>query len=211
MTATTTPTSASTSYLGSNPGLDRLLDNVQAEVPAVSLAIIQMCAWNTIEDFYMKSGWRRELVYWTMAPGVTEIDFNPFDENYLVSWVLDVSGLHRFHVTPPGLLKDLQPATALRTGEALLSLKPVSYAAITTAGVGPELWSTWLEVIKSGVLTRLYGMPAKPYSSPQLAMFHGKSYSVGVARARGIADNNFNGAQGGRWAFPSFANGRRKN
>ena len=211
MSGTATPTSPNTTYLGSNPGLDRLLDNVQVEVPAVTVSVIQMEAWNAIEDFYIQSSWRRELVYWTMAVGVTEIDFNPFDENYLVSWVLDVSGLIRYKVTPLALLTDLQPAQAIRNGQVLLGLKPVSFAAITTNGVGPELWSMWFETLRSGVLSRIYAMPAKPWSSPQLAQFHARTFNAGIVKARGIADGNFNGGQGGRWTFPSFANGRRKN
>lgn len=211
MTITTTPSSPNTTYLGADPGLSRLLDNIQVEVPAITQSIIQMMAWNTIEDFYMRSGWRRDIVYWTMAAGVTQIDFNPFDENYLVSFVLDVSGLPRYRVVPLGLLVDRDAATSLRTGEALVSLKPNSFAVATASGVCPELWSTWFETIKAGVLSRIYAMPAKPYSSPQLAVTYMREFRAGIARARGMADANFNGAQGGRWSFPSFANGRRKN
>lgn len=208
---TTTPTSPSTTYLGIDPGLNRLLDNIQVEVPAITQSVIQMMAWNAIEDFYMRSGWRRQMIYWTMATGVSQLDFNPFDENYLVSFILDVSGLHRYNVVPLGLLVDLDPPGATRTGQVLASLKPNSFAAATTAGVCPELWSMWFDTIKAGTLGRIYAMPSKPYSSPQLAVTYTKEFRAGVARARGMADANFNGAQGGRWSFPNFANGRRKN
>jgi hypothetical protein len=211
MTATTTPTSPNSTYLGQDPGLSRLLDNVQVEVPAITQSVIQMMAWNAIEQFYMESGWRRDLVYWTLAEGNSRLDFNPFSAQWLVEDILDFQGLHRFMAVPPGVVNDLDPPTYIRKGSALVSLKPVSFAVVTTAGVAPELWSRWLEAIRFGTLANIYAMPSKPYSNPNLAATYIREFKSRIARARSIADNNFNGAQGGRWSFPRFANGRRKN
>ena len=205
---TTTPTSDLGTFLGSNPGLERLYDNVQATVPVVSLAMIKMASWNTIEDFYLRSTARREEVFWEMAIGVSQVDFNPFDATWLVAWILDVSGLHYPKIVMPGLLLDTQQPSYDRKGCALLALKPVSF----TTNLPPELFDQWFETILDGTLFRLYGSPAKPYSSPQLATFHGGKYRGGVARARAIADKQFTNG-GGRWNFPQqqgFARGRRK-
>lgn len=206
MTATTTPTYSSAGYLGSDPGVARLLDNVQSMVPAVVLSFVNMQVWNTIEDFYIRSTRERRIMSWQMAVGVQTIDFNPFDETWLVAWVLGFSGLHKGLVIPPGVLRDLQNPASPRCGEVLLALKPVNYNVVYPV----DLFSTWFEVLLDGVLWRLYRVPAKPYSSPQLAEYHGKMYRAGVARARAVADaENTNGP--GRWRFPYFANGRRKN
>lgn len=206
MSGTVTPSSNLSSFLGSDPNLNRLYDNIQAQVPAVTLSLIKLAAWNTIEEFYLRSTSRRELVNWQMAVGVQQIDFNPFDETWLVAWILQFEGLSDFTITMPGLVTDRNQPTALRTGQALLALKPVNFSVIFP----PELFSTWFETILDGTLARLYAMPAKPWSSPQLATFHGKRYSGGSAAARAQAQNGFTQG-GGRWNFPTYANGRRKN
>lgn len=206
---TTTPSSDLSSFLGSDLGLNRLYDNVQAVVPAVGLSLIKMMGWNTIEEFYLRSTARRENVYWQMAVGVSEVDFNPFDATWLVAWILDVSGLHCPKIEMPGLLIDLQPPSSPRSGQALLALKPVNF----TTNLPQELFTQWFETILDGTLYRLYATPAKPYSSPQLAQYHGGRYRGGIARARAIAQKQYSNG-GGRWQFPrmqGFAAGRRKN
>lgn len=203
---TTTPTSNLQSFLGVDPNLNRLYDNVQAEVPGVLLAVIKMQAWNTIEDFYIQSTYRREIVAWQMGVGVQSIDFNPYDETWLVSWVLHMGGLHRFKIHLPARVDDLENPTSIRHGEALLALKPVSFNVTFPT----DLFQQWFQVILDGVLGRLYAMPAKPYSSPQLADFHSKRYRAGVVRARTTAQAGYTEGAG-RWGFPYFARGRRKN
>lgn len=209
--ATTTPTSDLSTALGDDPQVTRLYDNVQAEVPAIGLSAIKLAAWNTIEDFYIQSTTRREHTYWRMPAGVTAIDFNPYDENWVVAWILDYCGLpaNMGKVEHPSILRDLTYPTPAseRDGEALLALKPASFDAVNAGGV-PDLWSTWFQAILDGTLMRLYGQPAKPYSSPQLAQFHGRKYSAGVVSARGIAIRSY--TNGPRWQYPYFAAGRRK-
>lgn len=206
MAVTPTPSSDLSTFLGSNPGLARLYDNVQATLPVVSLEIIKMMTWNTIEQFYLDSTARQEKVYWTMAVGVQELDFNPFDETWLVAWVLQVDGLSNFKIEMPGTVIDLNNPIGVRTGSALLALKPVAFAT----NLPQELFVQWFETILNGTLFRLYSTPMKPYSSPQMAQFYGREWRKGVARARGIASKQYtNGA--GRWSFPTFAAGRRKN
>lgn len=207
MSGTTIPVSDQTTSLGPNPDIERLYDNVQAIVPGVQLPLLQIEAWNVIEDFYIRSTVRRREVFWEMASGVPEVGFNPYDAEWLVAWVLGVTGLIAFRIDPPATLYDLRPTASLRKGTALLALKPVAF---TVSPGGSELWSTWFETVLNGVLYRLYRTPAKPYSSPQLAQFHGHSYRAGCAQARAAADMSFTDG-GGRWRVPYFANGRRKN
>lgn len=195
------------SYLGDDPGITRLLDNVQGIVPAVLLPIARMAAWNTIEEFYTRSTWRREWVTWCMPPQATEVDFNPYDGDWLVAWLLDYDGLTFGMVKPPAKLIDLQCSPpGERTGRALLALKPSSF----DSEFDPLLFQQWFETILDGTLYRLYLQPAKPYSNPQMAQYHGKMYRAGCQRARSVAQLNYTDGPG-RWSFPFFANGRRKN
>ena len=208
MTITPTPTSDLSTFLGSNPGLERLYDNVQAVLPVVNLEVIKMMAWNTIEAFYVESTARREKVYWTMAVGVQNVDFNPFDENWQVAWVLELTGLHQFKIDMPAFVTDTTAdgATAARQGSAVLALKPISFSA----EFPPELFVQWFDTILAGVFFRLYSMPMKPYSSPQMSLYYGREWRKGIARARGIAAKQFTNG-GGCWNYPLFAAGRRKN
>lgn len=203
---TPTPTSNLASFLGSDPGLNRLYDNVQAVVPSVILSLVKMAAWNTIEEFYIRSTSKRERVSFSLAVGVQSIDFDPYDETWLVSWVLGVDGIRDFKIDLPGKLIAWDLPSQVRTGVALLALKPVNFSVIFP----PELWSQFFETILDGTLGRLYGMPAKPWSSPQLATYHMKRYWGGIGAAKAMAQNAFGGSAG-RWNFPGFANGRRKN
>lgn len=207
MVATITPVSDLSTALGADPGLERLYDNVQAVVPGVTLSLIKLAAWNTIEEFYLRSTVQRQAVYWQLTSGETTIDFNPFDETWLVAWILEFDGLHNVEISQPAVLRDLTfptPSTA-RNGRALLSLRPISM----DVNFPPDLWVQWFDVILDGTMGRLYGQPAKPWSAPQLALFHGQKFRGGIRRARATADKGFtNGA--GRWRFPYFSGGRRK-
>lgn len=190
-------------YLGEDPGLSRLFDNVQGTVPGVLLPAVKMAAWNSIEEFYWRSTWRREYLDWCMPPGITCIDFNPYDADWLVAWVLDIYGVSGFIIRPPSTVVDIQmPNTTngTRQGRALVALKPVSL----DAEFDPQLFNIWFETILDGTLYRLYLQPAKPYSSPQLASAHAKQYRVGCQRARAIAQKQYTNGPG-RWSYPYFA------
>jgi hypothetical protein len=206
MSQTVTPTSNLQTFLGEDPNVNRLYDNVQAVVPGVQLPFIQMQTWNTVEDFYVKSTIKRVSANWTMGIGVSAVDFNPWDETWLVAWILGFTGITHALVEPPGVLIDRSLPTQARYGTALLALKPNSFNAVLPV----EVWSTWFEVVLDGVLSRIYQQPMKPYSSPQLAEYHGKRYRNGISTARAVAQKG-NTDGGGRWRFPYFANGKRKN
>lgn len=210
---TETPVADLSPSLGVGSDVERLFDNVQAEVPAVFLPQIKMALWNTVEHFYINSTLHREHVHFRMGPGVRTISFNPFDAYSTVVWILNWRGLHRGRVEPPATLIDLattSPETT-RDGEAVLALRPISYDSFTAQtkdGCGPayqELWSTWFDTILSGVLFRLYVQPAKPWSSPQLAKYHGSNYRRGVAMARDVARRGH--SIGAPMRFPYFAGG----
>lgn len=185
--------------------LDRLYQNVSAELDAPHTQV-QLAAWNTIEDFYIRSTWRREMLYWQMQGNVAQVDFNPFDGDWLVAWILNFSGLTRGKVELPGLLKDLTSPTptTLRNGQVLVALKP----ATLTSEFDASLWQQWFDTILSGTLHRLYRQPNKTYSNPQMALFHGKEFASGLARARAIASKSYTNTVSP--TFPYFARGRAR-
>src|SRR5262249_49889433 len=150
MAQTTTPTYDDENYLGPDPELERLYDNVQAQCSSVLLSVVKMAVWNTVEDFYIRSTWRREQVWWCMAPGQSCIDFNPFSGDWLAQWILEHSGLSFPQIQRPAKLIDAQcpPVDGERHGYALLALKPVSLDSVCDS----DLLTTWFETILDGTL-----------------------------------------------------------
>ncbi len=203
MSATVTPSASSASFLGANPSMNRLYDNIQALVPGISLPVLQMEAWNTIEDFYIRSTARRAEIEFQMAIGVNQIDLNPYDETWLVAWVLSVHGIHHPKIIPPATIIDRFNPTALRQGRALLALKPVSF----NTALPEDLFSNWFEFILAGTLSRLHSQIAKPYSNPQAAAAYGKRFNHGINRARDTANRGYSEGPS-RWHFPYFSRGR---
>jgi len=185
---------------------DRLYSNIYAELPDVPHTQVQLALWNTLEEFFIQSTTRREHVFWQMAPGISWVDFNPFDGDWDVAWILNYTGLYYGKIEPPSLLRDLTPppVDARRTGQAWLALKPKDFLS----DVGSLVWSQWFNYIKAGTLTGLYGQPGKPYSSPQLATFYGRRFRSGIVHARSFAAMQY--TDGSAWRFPYFASGRRK-
>jgi len=104
-------------------------------------------------------------------------------------------------------LVDRQEPNAARSGWALLALKPTSF----DTDLPQEMWSNWFETLLDGTMFRLYGMPAKPWSSPQNAQYHGTRFRQGINRARDIAERQHSNQQSPFRAYPYFAHGRRKN
>jgi hypothetical protein len=202
--------SSSLSASATTPDVDRLYDNVQTMLPAVTLPVIEMELWNTVQEFCIRSTYFRSKTYWFMAPGISTVDFNPFDVNTLVTWVLYVNGLTHWEINPPAQLVDFNTPTAIREGFAILSLRPRSFDEVKLNAL-PELLTTWFETMLDGTLGRLYAMPAKPWSAPPLAQYHGTRFRQGINRARDIAERLHSHQQSPRRAFPYFAHGRRKN
>jgi hypothetical protein len=190
--------------------INRVYDNVQAVLPAVTLPLIEMALWNTIEEFSIRGTYFRAHVNWQMPIGVSSLDFNPFSSAMVVTWVIEQEGLLHYEIIPPAKMVDLYQPNAARNGHATLVLKPASFAVVTQ-GHFTEMFSTWFETMLDGTLFRLYGQPAKPWSSPQLAEYHGRRFRQGMNRARDIAERLHSPQQAPARIYPYFASGRRKN
>jgi hypothetical protein len=205
MSATVTPQGDLDTLIGANPDVNRVIENVLAVVPAVTPTNTRLCLFNALEEFALRGVYFRETVNWTMAIGVTSVDFNPFSADMSVCWILQQTGLYRWIINPPAEMVDLNPPTMVRTGEAIVALKPRAL----DVNFPPHLWTQWFETILDGTLGRLYAQPAKPWSNPQLAQYHGSRFRMGFNRARDIAARGYSN-QHHTWAFPVVARGRRK-
>lgn len=191
-------------YYTSTPDITRILDKVQSTMPGLTTDMASMVTWTTIEDFYIKSTYRREHVYWELCPGETILDFDPYDADWRVCRFLELSGLFTWKIIPPGRVIDLTSPTptGVRNGEALLALKPDNI----NVDLPYDVMTTYWEGIMSGVLYRLFMQPAKPYSDLNAAQIHGRLYRSCIASARGDAQA-WHVRDGSSWQYPYFATG----
>src|SRR5262245_36442105 len=187
MTTPPAPPCQLPAWATAEPGLDRLLDNVQVQLPAVPTDVVMLQAWNTIEDFYMRSTLRREHVYWKMDPGVMTINFDPWDAHWRSFMFIQFNGLSNPKFEGPCRLRDLThpPPTNERKGEVLIALKPKDLST----PLPYEIWTQWFDTLLSGTMARLQMTPAKPYSDPRLGAYNGGVYRSGIASARAQAQS----------------------
>lgn len=58
------------------------------------------------------------------------------------------------------------------------------------------------DALRDGLIGRLYGHPAKPYSNPSLAQYHMNRFRDAIAAA--AAESKTGGFRGQNWVFPRF-------
>lgn len=189
-------------YLSASGGLDRIYDGIEAVLPGVQHAMVQLVVWDAIEEFCTRSTLWRLTVGWALAPGAVSLNLNPLDDVAQAVWVLELCGLRRHRLRPPAIIVDLGDTRQARSGTARVACKPRRLAEEV---VPAFLVDEWSEVLRDGALYRLYCQPFKPYTSPQLAQMHGRKWRAGVALARVMAKEQNNCPP----HFPYFAWGRQ--
>jgi hypothetical protein len=190
-------------------GLDRLYDTIQSRLPGMTQPLIDLELHNVIEEFCRRSTYFREQIFWQMQPGISRLELSPYSLQMVTILVIAQDGLLDYYIEPPATMVDRQVPTATRSGKALIVIKPKTLEFVKK-GAAPDLFTTWFEVMLDGVLFRLYGIPAKPWSSPQLASYHGTRWWQGVNRARDQAERLNSSQQSPFRMFPYWARGRRK-
>jgi hypothetical protein len=190
-------------YYQPQPDITRLFDTIQSYVPTVTTDMVAMAIWGAIEEFYIKSTYRRDYVSWSMAPGIAMVDLDP-QGTWRVCRFMEFEGLSRVRFQPPGKIYDLTipVPTTTRSGHALLALKPNDFNTVLPY----DIYSTYWDTLLQGALFRLHMQPGKPYSDLQIAQGYGRLFRSGVATARAEAQaGHLRDAQA--WSFPYYANG----
>jgi hypothetical protein len=191
-------------YFQTATDITRLFDNLQALIPGVTTDVVSLVIWNTIEDFYQRSTYRREHVYWQLNPLEYTLQFDPYDKDWRVCRFLGFRGLSNVKFVPPGQVFDLTcpcPET-LREGEALLALKPNNLNTLLPY----DVWTNHFETLLNGAMERLFYQPGKPWSDVKAMALCAAQYRRGVASARAEAQAG-HVREGSSWQFPYFAMG----
>lgn len=189
---------------------DTLMDNLRVRLPGALDGVILQEAFFVVDEFCRHAYIWRDVVeiplqlgsslYPVNAPGEIAAVF------YMEHLTLDLSKALFDSDQKLASLGVLPSAADLATPVFVyLALAPRPTAPLTLDGLLPEhLWRHWSDVIKDGVLGRMMGQPAKPYSNVALAAHHLRRFRSGMATARHLTNTgHVPGAQ--RWSFPKWA------
>lgn len=188
--------------------IDRIMDNSRSRLPgAIDTNIYQELQY-VLDDFFRMSGCWREKITVPVLANETEYELEP------VQSPARVYALLRFEDGNGSPL-----AASITDGNILKLAKAVDpadyYATVTltvTSRVNDEKYPRfpqWVsdrfsDVISDGIAGRLMALPAKPFSSPQHALFFQRKFRSGTNIARIEADRQ--NVQGGQnWLYPFFA------
>lgn len=95
-------------------------------------------------------------------------------------WETDTGTVTNFLHVEHATIRLYRIPNSVQTISLNVSLAPSRAAP----GVEAFIHQRWLEGIASGALKRLCAIPGKPWSSPELAMYHGQQAAVAIADAR---------------------------
>jgi len=197
-----------------NADITRLMNNARIKLPGALDSTIQLEMFGALDDFFGTSN------IWT-----EDIDFAVTTSTDIYNLVPAEDGIINRLMSLVNSDGVMQHATMYTPGEIKLQYKPTQADTFTarvaktvTDPVDNEnypVFPDWVigkygNDILDGVLGRMMGQLAKPYSSPTLAMFHLRRFQQAINKARAEAmHGNVYRAQ--NWRFPqSFASGRHR-
>lgn len=200
-----------------------LLTRLPGAVPATVRCELQAA----VREFYMQSSaWRDTIGGYRLRAGQNLVFLNPVDAyanvKHVLGAYLDFGGGDRYElkklVRPPVGTDQERPRAYYPVEPYTLQLYPTPltdygrvlyvYAALVPA-VGAERLpqiavSHHFEPILYGSLSRLYGMPNKPWSNPELGLYFERQFRRRIAQARDEANRGHTNADA-PWRFPFFA------
>lgn len=197
--------------------VNRLMDNLRIKLPGALDGVLQLELFNVLDEFLKTTcAWQEEIPFTTKA-GETE---------YFVTAVGPSQIVRLMWVRNDGDERDLYVETAMPVPGTLRLRHAPDEAVPMTACVActvsdpatregyPYLpdWilAKWMDDVMDGVLARMMGQIAKPYSSERMAVYHARRFGNAMQRARAeVLHDNVYGGQ--RWTFPrGFASGRQR-
>lgn len=196
------------------------LKDILPRTPGVVRAVARRELINTAREFYRQSGaWREVLENTYFDDGdyqYTVVPSNPESEMIQVTSV-EVNGSPLTATTerPVGDRQDGTPTLWFPTGLASIEIWPtpeqydddvrvrVILIPTESATTFPDAaYAKYYEALLDGVLGKLYGHPAKPYSNPAFAEYHLRRFRNAISEA--AAEQKGGGFAGQNWQFPKF-------
>lgn len=192
---------------------DRLFDDLRVSLPGSTDAAIKQELWATLDDLCRDGHVWRETITVALVVNQDEYLITPAGTEIVHVFAIDHPTLDLTNVTYEYgkiLIASDSPLAADTTSPLFVvaALTPsLNPGADVEAWIPSDMWSEHYQTILSGVKARMMAQPAKPYSNPQVAVYHARDYRSrkAVARHR-VRTGGVPGAQ--MWRFPSFSRAR---
>lgn len=203
-----------------NADMNRLMDNARIRLPGALDAAIQMELFAVMNEFFQGSNIWYEDIKFPVEPTSDAFTDNPEAYTYDVipaqGTITRLMGIIDSQGRP-------QQGYMPILGQVILSFSPNvadTYTArvaltvsdpVTRSGY-PE-FPAWImdkygNEILDGVLSRMMSQIAKPYTSPQMAQYHGRMFKHAVSQAK-VEASHQNVYRGQNWRFPQTFSRRR--
>lgn len=206
-----------------NADMNRLMDSARIKLPGALDAAIQIELFAVLHEFFQETNIWYEDIQFDVTPTNDTYLENPDAYTYELT-VLEDGTINRLIsvVSSDGFVKKAVMPTP---GYVILAYSPDkadTYTARVSKTVldpvtrdGYPVFPDWIMKkygidILDGVLGRMMGQIAKPYSSPQIATVHLRNFKQAINKARAEAMHG-NVYRGQNWRFPqTFARRRHK-
>jgi len=200
--------------MATNPLIDRVMDQIRVKMPGALDGVTQMELWNTLDDFLVRTNvWTGETEV-KLKVGKLEADLDSPTAGASIWRLMAVKNEDgtnypiKAWISTPGTITFASGVSEPKTIVATVALTVGDPGKRQVYPDVPDwIWGDYYDVIIDGTIGRLFGHPAKPYSNPQMALFHLKQYSAGCDQAKWMV-NRGRRMEGQRWMFPQSYAGR---
>lgn len=193
--------------------ITRIMANARIKCTGAVDAALRLELFNVLDEFCKETDVWREAIQVTTVAGDVEYTLTPTEgrclrllELYTTNGQVGVGG----SMPVPGELRLFREQEAGMLLDAIVSLIPVDPTDTDDFPIVADwLWERYTTEFIDGLLYKMMVQTGKPYSNPQLAMYHGRKWrnAISVARADTIKQNK---ADGQAWRFPRYAPGSQR-
>jgi hypothetical protein len=184
-----------------------LRDTLRIRLPGALDGGINLELFNVIDEFCRQATAYRETLSVPLVAGTAAYPITPADREILVLYHLRHPSLDaRKAVFDDGVLTLDPVPTAEDAADPLevdVSLSPAYGTGDPEDWLPPALYQRFHQALLDGVLSRMHGQAAKPYSDVRRGTFHGQRFrnAIRIATARAVAPHTQSPQT---WRFPRY-------
>lgn len=196
----------------------RLIADAKIRLPGANDAVIRQDLFYCVDEFLkFSNAWTEDVPIAVLGDGVTTSYYIQTATDGLINRFMFASTSKGFPVRgsmakiPFFVLVEAPTSADTYTITVALTVTDPTDTA-TNFPLFPEwILAKYRTDLLDGILGRMMAQPAKPYSSPQLSIFHMRRFNQAMAKAK-IEAQHGNVYRGQQWKFPSraFAGGRQR-
>lgn len=188
---------------------DRIVDSARSRLPGAVDNNIYFEMQPVLDEFFRMSHCWRERILVPVLSGVLDYELESVDLPSRVTSLLAFVTTEGTSIGATMIIPGTMTLTrAINDPADYYAWVTLTIANRTTNALYPR-FPQWVadrhsDTIADGIVGRLMGQPAKPYSSPQHALFYSRKFRARCQEIRGETSRQ-NLAGGQNWRFPRFA------